>query len=191
MSRKNKTIGIAVLVIMILAGTALAQGPGGWSPQAGGPHGGGYGMSSGSGGPGGPGQQSGFGMERLEQFRMMFRHIDLTDVQIEEIRSITETAREEAMDIMEEAGRPEDHTPFMDLFTSPTLTVSDLEEAMGQNSEIREAIQDVIFAAIVDIHDVLTTEQLDKLAEMVGEHAGAMGHGTGMDHDSGMGHPMR
>ncbi len=186
MSRKNKTIGIAVLAIMILAGTALAQGPGGWSPQAGG-----YEMGSGQEGPGGPGQQGGFGMERLEQFRMMFRHIDLTDEQIEEIQSITQAAREEGMDIMEEAGRPEDHTPFMDLFTSPTLTVSDLEEAMGQNSEIREAMQDVIFAAIVDIHDVLNLEQLDKLAEMAGEHAGAMGHDSGMDHGSGMGHPMR
>ncbi len=167
MSRKYKTIGIAVLAIMILAGTALAQGPGG------------------------PGQQGGFGMERLEQFRMMFRHIDLTDEQIEEIQSITQAAREEAMDIMEEAGRPDDHTPFMDLFTSPTHTVSDLVEAMGQNSEIREAMQDVIFAAIVDIHDVLTLEQLDMLAEMAGEHAGAMGHDSGMDHGSGMGHPMR
>ncbi|RKZ09860.1 hypothetical protein DRQ25_05025 [Candidatus Fermentibacteria bacterium] len=187
MSRKMKTIGIAALAILILAGTAMAQGSGGWSPQAG-SHGGAPGMGS---GPGGPGQQGGFGMERLEQFRMMFRHIDLTEEQIEEIRSITENAREEAMGIMEEAGRPEDHTPFMDIFTSATLTVSDLEEAVGENSEIREAMQDVIFAAIVDIHNVLTLEQLDKLAEMAEEHAGAMGPGAGMDHGSGMGHPMR
>ena len=187
MSRKMKTIGIAALAILILAGTAMAQGSGGWSPQAG-SQGGASGMSS---GPGGPGQQGGFGMERLEQFRMMFRHIDLTEEQVEEIRSITESAREEAMGIMEEAGRPEDHTPFMDIFTSATLTVSDLEEALNQNSEIREAMQDVIFAAIVDIHNVLTLEQLDKLAEMAEEHAGAMGPGSGMDHGSGMGHPMR
>lgn len=187
MSRKMKTIGIAALAILILAGTAMAQGPGGWSPQAG-SHGGAPGMSS---GPGGPGQQGGFGMERLEQFRMMFRHIDLTEEQIEEIRSITENAREEAMGIMEEAGRPEDHTPFMDIFTSATLTVSDLEEAVSENSEIREAMQDIVFEAIVDIHNVLTLEQLDKLAEMAEEHAGAMGHGAGMDHGSGMGHPMR
>ena len=188
MSEKMKIIGIAALAMIVLGGTALAQGPGGWSPPAGGPHGGGYEMGS---GPGGSGQQGGFGMERLEQFRMMFRHIDLTEDQVEEIRSITETAKEEAMDIMEEAGRPEDHTPFMDIFTSPTLTVSDLEETMNQNSEIREAMQDVIFTAIVDIHDVLTLEQLDDLAEMVEEHAGAMGPGAGMNQDSGMGHPMR
>ncbi len=64
MSRKNKTIGIAVLAIMILAGTALAQGPGGWSPQAGG-----YEMGSGQEGPGGPGQQGGFGMESGRSLR--------------------------------------------------------------------------------------------------------------------------
>lgn len=188
MSSKMKTIGIAALAILILAGTAMAQGPGGWSPQAGGSPGGAHGMAP---GPGGPGQQGGFGMERLEQFRMMFRHIDLTEEQVEEIRSITENAREEAMGIMEEAGRPEDHTPFMDIFTSATLTVGDLEEAVSENSEIREAMQDVIFAAIVDIHNVLTIEQLDKLAEMAEEHAGAMGSGAGMDHGSGMGHPVR
>jgi hypothetical protein len=155
MSGRMKIIGIAALAIMILAGTAMAQGSGGWSPQAGSPHGGGYEMGPGSGGPGpgGPGQQG--------------------------------------MGIMEEAGRPEDHTPFMDIFTSATLTVSDLEEAMGQNSEIREAMQDVVFGAIVDIHDVLTIDQLDKLAQMAEEHAGAMGYGSGMDHGSGMGHQMR
>ena len=188
MSRKMKIIGIAALAMLLLAGTAIAQGPGGWSPGAGGSHGGGYEMGTGSGGPG---QQGGFGMERLEQFRMMFRHIDLTEAQIEEIRSITENAREEAMRIMEEAGRSEDRTHFMDVFTSPTLTVSDLEDTMGQMGEVREAMQDVIFEAMVDIHDVLTTEQLEKLAEMADEDDGAMGPGSGMNHDSGMGHPMR
>ena len=188
MSGKMKIIGIAALAMIVLTGTAIAQGHGRWSPQGGGSQGGGYEMGP---GPGGPGQQGGFGMERLAQFRMMFRHIDLAEEQIEEIQSIVDTAREEAMGIMEAAGGPENHTPFMDLFTSPILTVSDLEDALGQNSEVREAMQDIVFQAIVDIHDVLTIEQLDMLAEMAEEHAGAMGPGSGMNHDSGMGHPMR
>ncbi len=153
-----KVIGITVLAVIMLAGTAIAQGPGG------------------------PGQNSGFGMENLERFRMMFRHMDLTEEQADEIESITEAAREEVMAIMEEAGRPEDHTSFMDVFTSPTLTVSDLEETMGQMDEVREAMRDVIFEAMVDIHDVLTAEQLEKLAEMVEEHTDSMGHGSGMGH---------
>ena len=188
MSGKKNIIGIAALAVILLAGTAMAQAPRGCSPSAGGPRGGAHEMVS---GPGGHGQQAGFGMENLARFRMMFRHLDLTEEQVDEIESITETAREEAMAIMEEAGRPEDRTHFMDVFTSPTLTVSDLEDTMGQMDEVREAMQDVIFEAMVDIHDVLTIEQLEKLAEMVEEHAGGMGHASGMDHGSGMGHPMR
>ncbi|MCK4807451.1 MAG: Spy/CpxP family protein refolding chaperone [Candidatus Aegiribacteria sp.] len=168
MSGKIKIIGITALSIIIVAGSAMAQPPGGWSPPAGGPGAGAHEM--------GPGQQGGFGLESLAQFRMMFRHIDLTAEQIGQIELIKEAAREEAMAIMEEAGRPEDHISFMEVFTSPTLTVSDLEETMGKMEGVREAIRDVIFEAMVDIHDILTTEQLEKLADMVEEHAGGMGH---------------
>ncbi|MEN8207628.1 MAG: Spy/CpxP family protein refolding chaperone [Candidatus Fermentibacteria bacterium] len=188
MSVKMKTIGITILALLVLAGTAIAQGPGGWSPHADGPGGRIHEMGPGAGGPG---QQGGFGIENLARFREMFRHIDLSDEQIEEIRSITETARAESMEIMQEAGRPEDHPSFMDIFTSPTLTVSDLENAVGRMNEVRDEMQAVIFEAIVDIHDVLTLEQLDELSEIAHEHAEGMGHGTGMDHGSGMGHPMR
>ena len=188
MSGKMKITGIAVLTMILLAGTAMAQGPGGWSPQAGGSHGGAHEMGAGSGGSG---QQSRFGLENLARFRMMFRHLELTDDQSTQIESIMETAREEAMAIMEDSGRSEDRTHFMDVFTAPTLTVGDLEDTMGRMDEVREAMQDVIFEAMVDIHDVLTTGQLEKLAEMAEEHAGAMGPGAGMNRDSGMGHPMR
>ncbi|MCD4701867.1 MAG: Spy/CpxP family protein refolding chaperone [Candidatus Aegiribacteria sp.] len=180
MSGKAKIIVIAVLSVIILAGTAVAQAPGGWGSPAGGPQAGAHEM-----GPGGPGQHSGFGMENLARFRMMFRHLDLTEEQANEIESITEIAREDVMEIVEEARSQADRTHFMDVFTSPTLTVSDLENTMGQMHEVMEVVQYVIFEAIVDVHDVLTIEQLEKLAEMAEEHAG------GMDHGSGMGHPGR
>ena len=188
MSGKTKIIGIVTLALILLVGTAVAQGPGGWSPTAGGPRGGAHDMSHGSGGPG---QQAGFGMENLARFRMMFRYLDLTEEQAYEIESITQTAREDVMVIVEEARSQSDRTHFMDVFTSPTLTVSDLEETMGQMHEAMEVVQDVIFEAMVDVHDVLTTEQLEKLAAMAEEHAGGMGHGSGMDHGPGMGHPVR
>lgn len=180
MSRKMQIVGIAALVLTLLAGTAIAQGPGGWGPTAGGPRGGRTEMA--------PGQQGSFGMENLARFRMMFRYLDLTDEQIGEIRSITENAREEAMGIIEGAGRPEDHATFIEIFTSSILTVSDLEEAAGQRDEIKEAMQDVIFEAIVDVHDVLTVEQLDKLADIAEEHAGGMGYGLDMGRNPDMGH---
>ena len=172
MSRKMKITGIATIALILLAGTAIAQGPGGWGRPDGGPR-----MGAAEMGPGG---QGGFGMENLARFRMMFRHIDLTDEQIDDIRSITETAREETRNIMETAGRPEDHASFIEIFTSSVLTVSDLEEAADKRDEVKEAMQDVIFQAIVDVHDVLTVEQLDKLADMDEEHGGEMGYGSEM-----------
>lgn len=176
MLRKMKIVGIATLALTLLAGTAIAQGTEGWGRADGGPRMGAAEMAPG----GGPGGQGGFGMETLARFRMMFRYIDLTDEQIDEIRSITETAREQTMGIMESAGRPEDHATFIEIFTSSILTVSDLEDIADQRDEIKEAIQDVVFEAIVDVHDVLTVEQLEKLADMAEEHAGEMGHGQGM-----------
>ncbi len=182
MSGKTKIVGIAALALILLAGTAVAQGQGGWSSPPGGPHGGAHEMGP---GPGGPGQQGGFGMENLARFRMMLRFIDLTTEQVTEIEFITETAREEVRLIVEQARNQVDRTRFIDVFTSPTLTVSDLEDTMGQMHEVMEVVQDVIFEAIIDVHDVLTVEQLEKLADMAEEHAGGMNQGPGT------GHPMR
>ena len=177
-----KLIGIAALALTLLAGTAIAQGSGGWGRADGGPRMGAAEMGPGPG-AGGPGGQGGFGMENLARFRMMFRYIDLTDSQIGEIRSITETAREETMDIVETARSLEDHASFIEIFTSPILTVRDLEEAAGRRDEVKEAMQDVIFEAIVDVHDVLTAEQLEKLLEIDNEYDGRMGRGPGMGHE--------
>ena len=122
-------------------------------------------------------------MEQLGRFRMMFRGLDLSDSQMEEIESIVQTVRDDVRVIMEEAGRPEDRTPFMEIFTQPTLTVSDLEENLGAMDEVRDAARDVIMQAIVDVHNVLTDEQLEELAAMAEEH----GLGTGPGHGPGMG----
>lgn len=180
MSRKAKIIGLTALIMTLLAGTAIAQNPGGWGDPGGGPRGGGVEMAAEHGGA-----QGGFGMEMLARFRMMFRELDLSEEQINEIHTITETAREEARALMQESGMPEERTPFIEVFASAILTVSDLEETLGQNDEVREAMKDIIFQAIVDVHDVLTYEQLEKLAEMAEEHAGGFGHGPGMGFESG------
>lgn len=123
-------------------------------------------------------------MEQLGRFRMMFRGLDLSDSQKEEIRSIVESARDDVRAIVEEAGAPDERTPFIELFTQPVLTVSDLEENLGAMDEIREAARDIIMQAIVDVHDVLTVEQLEELAAMAEEHGPGMGPGRG--HGMGM-----
>lgn len=180
MLQKIKITGIAILAISLLAGTAMAQG---WDRPGGGPR---MGAAEMSPGPGAPGGQGGFGMENLARFRMMFRYLDLTDDQAENIRSISEIAREEARAIMEAARGTENHASFIEIFTSPTLTVSDLENATSEMEEVQEDMQEVIFQAMVDIHDVLTAEQLEKLADLAEEHAGEMGHGPEMRSGPGM-----
>ncbi|OPL17762.1 MAG: hypothetical protein AVO35_08865 [Candidatus Aegiribacteria sp. MLS_C] len=159
-------IGLAAMVLLLGAGTLLAQGPGGYGGMSGGPM-----MGPGSGG----GPQGGLGMEHLERFRMMFRGLDLTEEQAEEIRSIVGTAREEARELIEAAGPVEDGESFMDIFTSPALTVRDLEESIDQMDEVRDQVRGIVLQAIVDVHDVLTAEQLQRLAEMADEY----GHGAG------------
>ncbi|MBN2585803.1 MAG: periplasmic heavy metal sensor [Candidatus Fermentibacteraceae bacterium] len=177
MSKTGKAMVTAAVLMILTAGALLAQGPGGWGGQSGGP------MM----GPGG-GQLAGFGMERLAQFRMMFRELDLTEEQQEEIRSIVEDAREQVEAILESARPVEDRETFMDIFTSPTLTVRDLEESMDQMDQVREDVRDIVLQAIVDVHDELTAEQLQELSEMAEEHAFGMeeGHGPMMGHDPGM-----
>lgn len=153
---------------MLAAGTAIAQRPGGWGGHGGGPR----------IGPG-QGQAEGFGMEQLARFRMMFRGLDLTEDQIEEIRDIVEGTREEVRAILETARPEEDEETFMDMFTSPELTVRDLEDGMGHMDEVREEVRNLVFQAIVDVHDVLTPVQLEELAEMAEEHPHGMGPGMG------------
>lgn len=162
------------MVLLLTAGTLFAQG---FEGPAGGP----------AGGPGGGGHQSGFGMEQLARFRMMFRGLDLTEEQQDEIRSIVDEARERVQTLIETARPQEDRETFMDIFTSPTLTVRDLEDSMGQMDEVRDQVRDIVLQAIVDVHDVLTPEQLEALAEMAEEHAFGPGPGQGMEHDPGMG----
>ncbi|MFO8182827.1 MAG: Spy/CpxP family protein refolding chaperone [Candidatus Aegiribacteria sp.] len=174
MSGKVKAIGIAAAVLMLAAGTAIAQGPGGWDGPS---HGGGYSMGPGQGEPGG------VGMQHLHPFRMMFRGLDLTDDQRDEIAAIVRDATEEVRDMMAEAEPWEERETFMEMFTSPTLTVADLEESMGRMDEVREEVRDVVFRAIVDVHDVLTAEQLRELADIAEEYGPGMeGPGMGRMH---------
>ncbi len=168
---------ISVLAVTLaLAGMAAAQGPGNWGgPPAGGPEM----MESGHGDMGGPG-----GLEQLERFRMLFRQLDLSQDQIDQIRTIVDDAREEVRNLMEDARPQDDAESFMDVFTSPDLTVSDLENLTAGMDEVREQAREIVLQAMVDIHDVLTTEQLQKLAEIAQQH---MGGGPGMGPGAGMG----
>ncbi len=176
MKQKMKIAGVIVITASLLAGTALAQGFGEHSPSGAGHHG--EAMMHGSRGPGGPGGHAGgSGFENFERFRMMFRGLDLTTDQTDRVEGIMADTREEIESIMDAAETSEMRSTFIEVFTSPTLTVRDLEITLGAADEARDAVRDVMYEAIVDLHNVLTAEQLDKLGEMASEHG--MGHTPG------------
>lgn len=169
MKQKIKVIGIVVITASLLTGTALAQGFEEHSPSGAGRPGGA--MMHDSRGPGGPGAHAGGpGFENFERFRMMFRGLDLSSDQTEQVEGIMADTREEIETIMDAAETSEMRSTFIEVFTSPTLTVRDLEITLGAADEARDAVRDVMYEAIVDMHNVLTAEQLDKLAEMASEH---------------------
>lgn len=165
MKQKMKLVGVIAITASLLAGTAMAQRFGDHSPSGAG-HPGGTMMhdSRGPGGPGGP------GFENFERFRMMFRGLDLTSDQTEQVEGIIADTREEIETIMDAAETSEIRSTFIEVFTSPTLTVRDLEITLGAADEARDEVRDVMYEAIVDLHNVLTVEQLDKLADMASEH---------------------
>ena len=176
MKQKMKTIGVIVITASLLAGTAMAQRFGEHSSSGAGHPGGA--MMHDSRGPGGPGGHAGGpGFENFERFRMMFRGLDLTSDQNEQVEGIIADTREEIESIMDAAETSEIRSTFIEVFTSPTLTVRDLEITLGAADEARDAVRDVMYEAIVDLHNVLTAEQLEKLAEMASEHG--MGHTPG------------
>ncbi len=169
MKQKMKIVGIIVITASMLAGTAMAQRFGEHSPSGAGRSGGT--MMHDSRGPGGPGGHAGGpGFENFERFRMMFRGLDLTFDQNEQVEEIIADTREEIESILDAAETSEMRSTFIEVFTSPTLTVRDLEITLGAADEARDAVRDVMYEAIVDLHNVLTAEQLDKLSDMASEH---------------------
>ena len=139
-------------------------------------------------------QNSGGGF--LSRIRPMLGMLDLTDDQREAIGEIMETARES----MESIGGTEESSThreeFLNMFSSPTISATEVETLLNGRIEAMEEMNRVVAVALVDIHDVLTPDQLEILADFEpgsmemrnGEH----GRGSGRNHGTEMGvHPSR
>lgn len=146
------TITIAVLAAaLLLAGTAIAQ-PGG--------------MTGISGNRGATVQRSGGGGgDFFQRMLPMLRMLNLTDDQREAIADIMEDTRNsmESLRGTEEAGNQREK--FLELFSSSTITVSQVEALLNTRLDTMEEMNGIIAQALVDIHGVLTPEQLAALAQ--------------------------
>lgn len=172
--KKRTTLTALAAVILLTAGTALAQ-PGGMH-------------TGGAGGRGGMEQQGG-GMV-LQRFVMMLHRMDLTDEQMEQVSGIVEDARDEIEAIHGTDDREGIREQFRDLFTSSSVTVTQVEALLNDRLDDMREVNSIIAEAIVEIHGVLTAEQLQTIADFDpgememhnsghGEHAPMMPGGSG------------
>jgi Spy/CpxP family protein refolding chaperone len=174
MNGRGRAVLLALGLGTLAATTAFAQ-PG--FMGGGGPGG----MGGGPGDMGGrPGMDAGPGMEGdLGGFARVLGALDLTDDQRSEIAAIMETARFEIQSIRSSAEGVNLREELMDLFLQDDLSVSEVEAVFSELDAIREQVRDVMVEAMVDIHDVLTPEQLDRLSELVEMRGGMGGPGMG------------
>lgn len=184
--KKRMTMMTVVAAVLLLGGIALAQ-PGM--------------MAGGMNGPGGMNQhgnadQQGGGMF-LQRMLPMLQRLDLTDDQMEQVHEIMDNARQRIESIRESDDHEGMREQFKDLFTSSSISVIEVESLLNQRLDAMEEMNSIIAETVVEIHDVLTEEQLQAIAEFEpgegGMHSGRQGEHAPMMHGgSGPGiHPNR
>lgn len=154
---KKRTItGLILALVLTITGIAIAQPGGGMGDR----------MNGSMGNRQMEGQRNG-NQEHGNFFRSilpLLHAAELTDQQRESVAEIIEDAKAE----IESLDRPEDpgsrREQFIDLFSSSSLTVAQMESLIGPKIENIEATNRIVSQALVDIHDLLTDEQLEKLA---------------------------
>jgi len=177
MSTKRRT-GYAVLSALgfaaLLATLALAQ-----PDHMGGGRGMGGGFADspgmGSGFSGGPGM----GNDQMGGLVRLLSALDLTDEQRTEIRTITEDARDDMLAVRESVQGSNPREELMALFVREDISLAEVKDVFDDMDRIQEEVRDIMLEAFVDIHDVLTSDQLAELARLIEEHSG-MHHGPDM-----------
>lgn len=168
--------GLSIGLMALLATLAFAQ-PGGF--------GGGHGGMGGRPGLSGGGPGMGGGPEMGGEFGPLARllgALDLTDAQKEEIRTIMDNAREDIEAIRDAYQGIEPRRELLDLFLQEDLSLSEVQAVFDDIDRVKEETRDIMLEALVDVHDVLTSEQLARLGELVeqfGSGGPHMGGGPG------------
>ena len=148
---KKATTTIAVLAaLLLLGGSAIAQ-PGGMS-----------GMQMGN--QGAQGHRAG-GEDFFQRMLPMMRMLDLSDDQRDAIAEIMEETRDSMESIRGTEEQGSHREEFLQLFSSSSLSVSEVENLLNSRLEVMEEVNAIMAEALVSIHNVLTPEQLAALAE--------------------------
>lgn len=121
----------------------------------------------GAGDPTGAGPQMG----ELSGVHRMLGALELTEEQREQIRDIVDEARREVRAIMDRVRARDHRQEFLEVFTDPDMTAADLDAVFNEMKTTRDQIREIMIEAIVDIHDVLTEEQLQRIMELAESRA--------------------
>lgn len=148
---KKRTTMMAIgAAVLLLGGTAIAQ-PGMMRGE----------MGTG-GGRGTTGENGGMVLQRILP---MLHHLDLTEEQAAEIREILDSARDSIQELRESEMHEGMREQFRDLFCSSTISITEVEALLNDRLQSMEEVNSITAEAIVDIHGVLTEEQLQALAD--------------------------
>jgi hypothetical protein len=114
----------------------------------------------------------------------LLRSIDLTADQAGRVDAIMEERQAGIAAAMERAGIADPGHDFLSMFTAPELSVRDLSSFLERLDQLKVEIAEIDLATIVDLHDILTQEQLEELAGLgaercVGSIAGMRPAGLG------------
>lgn len=180
--KKQTITGLVLVTVLMITGIAVAQPGGGMGNR-----------QMGGQGESGHGERNFF-----QNIRPMMHILELTDQQREAVAEIIEEAKTEieSLHSAEEAGSHREE--FIDLFSSASLTVAQMENLMNSRIENMRTVNSIVSRALVDIHDLLTDEQLAKLAAFdpstmergEGGHGGGANRGNGDRMNMGV-HPNR
>ena len=121
---------------------------------------------------GGPGMGGGPPMEgELGGLARVLHVLDLTDSQREEIGTIMEDTGERIQDVRESIEGIDPRRELMELFLQEDISISDARAVFDDIDYIQDQVRNIMLEAFIEIHDVLTADQLEELGRLIEEHS--------------------
>lgn len=118
----------------------------------------------------------------------LLREVDLSDSQWDEVDAIVENTQTRVEEAFTDAGFENPFDGFLQVFCQPSLSASGLSAFTDKLGQLQETLEGIQYETLVQIHDVLTSDQLTQLSRLGTEGAscstnwgrddcGTMGHG--------------
>ena len=105
------------------------------------------------------------GGDFFQRMLPMIRMLNLSDDQRESIGDIMQEAQSSIENIRKTAEIGGNREDFLEIFSSSSLSVSEIDTLLNKRVDVMKDVNEVVASALVDIHNILTDEQLAALSE--------------------------